>query len=141
MDSINVVIDTNVFVCALKSQRGAAYKLLVQLPDGLYTPNVSVPLFLEYETIIKRTDLSDDLNENDIDAILDYFLSQSRKHSIFYLWRPYLRDAKDDLVLEVAVASQSAYIITYNKRDFQGCDKFGIKAVTPREFMLLRGMQ
>ncbi len=52
-----------------------------------------------------------------------------------YLWRPVLKDSKDDLVLDVAVESQSEYIITFNKRDFVGADKFGIKVATPQEFM------
>ena len=80
------------------------------------------------------------LREVDIDAILDYLLNKSSIRKIFYLWRPTLKDPKDDLVLEVAVESQSEYIITFNKRDFKGAEKFGIKVVTPQEFMSERGM-
>ena len=80
------------------------------------------------------------LDPEEIDSILDYFLSKSSIREIFYLWRPYLKDPKDDLVLEVAVESKSKYIVTFNKRDFKGCDKFGIQAVTPQEFMTIRGI-
>lgn len=131
-----VVIDTNVLVAALKSKQGASHKLLMALGEGLYRPNVSVPLFIEYESVAKRTGVAAGLSEQDIDAILDYFLSQSSIRRIFYLWRPCLRDPKDDLVLEVAVESQSEYIITFNKRDFRGSERFGISVVTPREFMM-----
>jgi predicted nucleic acid-binding protein len=51
-----------------------------------------------------------------------------------------LRDPKDDLVLEVAVASESKYVITHNLRDFQGIERFGIRAVTPKEFLVERGL-
>ncbi len=71
---------------------------------------------------------------------LDYILSQSNIRKIFYLWRPHLRDPKDDLVLEVAVESQSEYIITFNQKDFKGVEKFGIKVVTPKEFLIERGL-
>ena len=81
------------------------------------------------------------LSSDEVDSILDYFLSKSRIRKVFYLWRPYLKDPKDDLVLEVAVESQSKYIVTFNIKDFKGCDKFGIKAITPQEFMTMRGKQ
>ncbi|MCK5665854.1 MAG: putative toxin-antitoxin system toxin component, PIN family [Thiotrichaceae bacterium] len=137
---MNIVIDTNVLISALKSKQGASYKLLISLPDNLFVPNVSVPLFIEYESVAKKTGLLSNLNSEEIDSILDYFLSKSSVREIFYLWRPYLKDPKDDLVLEVAVESKSKYIVTFNKRDFKGCDKFGIQAVTPQEFMTIRGI-
>lgn len=137
---MNIVIDTNVLISALKSKRGASYKLLLSLPEEVFIPNVSVPLFLEYESVAKRQGLLSKLSTQDINSILDYFLSQSSIREIFFLWRPYLKDSKDDLVLEVAVESQSEYIITFNTKDFKGCDKFGIAVVTPQEFITMRGI-
>jgi len=140
MNIENIVLDTNVLITALKSKQGASYKLLISLADDLYIPNVSVPLFVEYEAVAKRDGMLVGLSVEDIEAILDYFLSKSNIRKIFYLWRPFLKDPKDDLVLEVAVESQSKYIITFNKKDFKGVDKFGIKVLTPKEFLLERGV-
>lgn len=140
MSPINVVIDTNVLIAALRSKQGASHKLLLLLTKELYIPNISVPLFLEYESVAKRESLLRDLNSEDIDSILNYILSKSNIRKIFYLWRPFLKDQKDDLVLEVAVESQSQYIITFNKSDFSGCEKFGVQVVTPQEFMKIRGL-
>ena len=140
MSLINVVIDTNVVITALKSKRGAAYKLLMELANDTYKPNISVPLFVEYKSVAKRIGMVAGLTRQEINAVLDYILSKSNIREIFYLWRPYLKDPKDDLVLEVAVESQSEYIITFNKRDFKGLGKFGIKALTPQEFMIERGI-
>jgi putative PIN family toxin of toxin-antitoxin system len=140
MSPAHVVIDTNVLVAALKSKRGASYKLLMSLVEDSFTPCVSVPLFVEYESVLKRPGLVAPLCDADIDDVLDYFLSRSSLRRIFFLWRPFLKDPKDDLVLEVAVESQSEYIITFNTRDFQGVEKFGIKVVTPQEFLLTRGI-
>jgi predicted nucleic acid-binding protein len=40
-------------------------------------------------------------------------------------------------VLEVAVAAQSDFIITYNVKDFSSVEKhFGIKVITPKEFLV-----
>ncbi len=137
---MNIVIDTNVLISALKSKRGASYRLIVSLPDNLYTPNVSVPLFIEYEAVAKRQGLISNLSLVEIDAILDYFLSKSSIRKVFYLWRPFLKDPKDDLVLELAVESRSQYIVTFNIKDFKGVEKFGIKAITPQEFITIRGI-
>jgi predicted nucleic acid-binding protein len=95
---------------------------------------------VEYESVLKRPGLIVGLDETDLDDILNYFLSRSKIREIFYLWRPCLRDPKDDLVLEVAVASESKYVITHNLRDFQGIERFGIRAVTPKEFLVERGL-
>lgn len=140
MEKLNVVIDTNVIIAALKSKRGSAYKLLITLVEDLYLPNISVPLFVEYESVAKRQGMLEGLGDEDIEAILDYVLSKSSIRKIFYLWRPFLKDPKDDLVLEVAVASQSNYIITFNKKDFKGIEKFDVTALTPKEFLLKIGV-
>jgi putative PIN family toxin of toxin-antitoxin system len=137
---MKVVIDTNVIISALKSKQGASHKLLLALPENKYLPCISVPLFVEYESVAKREGLVKHLRPEDIDEILDYILSKSSIREVFYLWRPILKDPKDDLVLEVAVESQSKYIVTFNKKDFKGCEKFGVQAVTPQEFMKKRGI-
>lgn len=141
MAPVRVVIDTNVLLAALRSKRGASHRLLLALADGLYRPSLSVPLFLEYESVTKREGLLTGLDEADIDAILDYLLSRSSIRKIFYLWRPILKDPKDDLILEVAVESRSEYIITFNQRDFSEAQRFGIEVVTPRKFLHERGSQ
>ena len=57
---------------------------------------------------------------------------------MFFLWRPFLKDPKDDLVLEAAVASQSGIIVTHNIRDFEGIEEFGIEAILHREYLKRR---
>ena len=76
MDAINVVIDTNVLIAALRSKRGCSHKLLILLAEDLYIPNVSVPLFVEYESVAKREGMLTNLSAEDIEAILDYLLTQ-----------------------------------------------------------------
>lgn len=56
-------------------------------------------------------------------------------NKIFYLWRPFLPDPEDDMLLELAVESGSQRIVTFNLRDFRGINQFGVFAVTPQEFL------
>jgi putative PIN family toxin of toxin-antitoxin system len=137
---MNLVIDTNVLVAGLKSSRGASYQLLMAVVKDLYIPCVSVPLFVEYEAVLKREGLLPHMQPLD-DAVLDYLLSRSIICQIFFLWRPFLKDPQSDLVLEAAVASQSKFIITFNLRDFAGVEEaFGIRVVTPQIYLSERGL-
>ena len=135
MPKSRIVIDTNVFISALRSRRGASFKLLSMLGGSAFDISVSVPLVLEYEALAKRQARALGLDSTTIDDILDYVCQVARRREIFFLWRPYLKDPNDDLVLELAVESESEFIITYNRRDFAGIETFGIKVLTPKEFL------
>ena len=80
------------------------------------------------------------LTPDQIENLLDFYCSVSNQHLIFFLWRPFLVDSKDDMVLELAVKAGCDYIITYNARDFKGIEKFGIKIMTPGDFLKLIGV-
>ncbi len=135
MKKPQIVIDTSVFSAALRSRQGAAYKLLMLVDRGKFETNLSVPLILEYEDVAKRLVSEIALTARDIDNILDYLCAVANHRAIFYLWRPFLKDPKDDMVLELAVTATCKYIVTYNQRDFQGAEQFGIQVVTPKEFL------
>ncbi|MCK5801796.1 MAG: PIN domain-containing protein [Lentisphaeria bacterium] len=60
--------------------------------------------------------------------------------AVYFLWRPFLRDADDDMVLEAAVAGGCSHIVTHNTKDFRGVEEFGLAVLTPGQFLrLLRG--
>ena len=75
------------------------------------------------------------LSYSDIDDIIDFLCHVAKRQDIFYLWRPFLRDPMDDMVLELAVASNSGFIVTYNIRDFTGIEQFEIRAINPQQFL------
>lgn len=54
----------------------------------------------------------------DMDVILDQLASVLRRAPIWYLWRPQLRDANDDMVLEAAANAAATHLVTFNIRDF-----------------------
>src|SRR3990172_3869871 len=108
-----IVIDTNVFISALRSRRGASYRLFTLLDRGNFEINISVPLIVEYEDAAKRIVREIGLASADIDAILDYICSVARKHIIHFLWRPFLKDPQDDHVLELAVEAGGDFIVAH----------------------------
>jgi predicted nucleic acid-binding protein len=100
---------------------------------------VSVPLVLEYEDAGKRLGRECGLTHHDIEGILDYICSVADCRGVHFLWRPMLKDPKDDHILELAVEASAEFIVTYNQRDFTGVEKFGIKAITPKDFLKVIG--
>lgn len=127
----NIVIDTNVLLSALYSNKGASYKLLSIIDSDKFTVNISNTLIYEYEEILK---LKSNLEIKHIDSILNYICSIGKKNKIFYLWRPKLKDSDDDFLLELAVASNSI-IVTLNGKDFKPASEFNIRVMTPKEFL------
>ncbi len=132
-----IVLDTNVLVAAMRSRRGASYRLLDGLGDDRWRPNVTVAIVLEYEAVLKRDCGEFGLTEDDIDDVVDAICSQAGIHRLYFRWRPVASDPDDDLVLEGAIASRSDFIITFNKRDFSDSERFGIRCLTPKEFLIL----
>lgn len=132
---MKVVIDTNVLFTALKSRRGASFKLISLLPTRRFSIAISVPLIIEYEDVLRRGKLPGSLAEKDITDFIDFFCRVGEEQDIFFLWRPFLSDPSDDLILEVAVAGNCDVIVTYNKRHFKNVEKFGLRVLNPKEFL------
>lgn len=135
MEPPQIVLDTSVLVSALRSRRGASHLLLGLIDSGKFMLNVSVPLVLEYEAVCKRLVGETVLTEEDIDSILDYLCRVANHRPVYYLWRPFLKDPNDDMVLELAVAAACDCIVTFNVRDFEGAEQLGVSLRTPREFL------
>jgi hypothetical protein len=56
---------------------------------------------------------------------------------IHFLWRPFLPDPKDDLLLELAVASGSTYVVTHNIGHLRTAAAFNVRGIRPAEFLSL----
>lgn len=136
------MLDTSVLVAAVRSRRGASFDLIARLGDGAFEVAVSVSLVLEYESALLRHLPASPLDENDVRVLIDYICEVAIRQEIFFLWRPYLRDPGDDLVLELAAAAGCDAIVTHNVRDFRGAEKLGVRILTPGQFLQeLRGKQ
>lgn len=133
--STKIVLDTNVFISALRSRNGASFKVLKLVGRGHFDLCLSVPLVLEYEATGKRHAKALGVRQSDVDDILNYLCQVSEHCDIYYLWRPFLKDPKDDMVLELAVRGEVNFIVTHNLKDFEGIEQFAVRALNPKAFL------
>lgn len=133
---IDVVLDTNVIVAGTRSRHGASFALLQELGEESprFRPCISVPLVLEYESALRRVEWLDD---EAVASLLDFLCKIGSRREIYFLWRPFLRDPSDEMVLEVGVEAGAHAIVTHNTRDFQGVEeRFGIRILEPGLFLM-----
>lgn len=131
------IIDTNVVIAAVRSPKGASAEILRRALLGQIKLLCSVPLFLEYEAVLKRPEhlQAAGISLRDASNLLDALAGAIEAVEIAYLWRPQLRDPADDMVLEAAVNGQASTIITFNQRDFlPQALAFGLNVVKPAQF-------
>ena len=132
----NIVIDTNVIISAQRSQHGASSKLMSLIGTGLFELHISIPLILEYEDVLSRHRTTLGLSQDDVADLVDAICALAIQHEkAYFRWRPFLPDDKDEFILDLAVVANCHYIVTYNRKDFVGVEKFGIGVVTAKEFL------
>ena len=134
-DKLRIIMDTNVLYAGLYSAKGASYRILNAIYKGKIRLVLSTTLLFEYEDVLKRNQIVLGLSDLEIDMLLDNLCKLSEYHAVYFLWRPYLSDPKDDHILELAVASGTETIATHNIRDFSGVKEFGIRAITPKKLL------
>jgi hypothetical protein len=97
-----------------------------------------VGLYAEWQEVLSRPEnLPPGRTPEDALGFVRYLASKSHLQQIHFLWRPFLPDADDDMVLELALAAGCRHIITHNVRDFHGSEQLGIAALSPRDFLNL----
>ena len=133
-----IVLDTNVLVAALRSSQGSSHRLPRLLGDPRFRLNVSVPVALEYEDVLKRDFMHSVIDARDVDDLLDYLFKVSRLVEVRFRLRPSLPDADDERILELAAHCQ-AMIITFNVADFRGAEAYRVPIMRPADFLLLIG--
>lgn len=131
------MLDTNVLVAAGRSRNGASYALLQALRAGRFRLLASVPLFLEYEAVLKRPEqlAVGHRSEAMVEAFLDALSLRVEPVHLFYLWRPQLRDPADEMVLETALNGRAEALVTFNIDDFAAARRFALPVLTPATFL------
>jgi len=135
MNIKHIVLDTNILFSGLYSSLGASHQVLRKIYSCEIIPVISTTLLFEYEDVLKRNTEKLDLTTKKVDVILDNICALAIFQEVHFLWRPFLKDPKDDCVLEVCVASPADIIVTHNIKDFVGVDQFAIKAIRPGELL------
>jgi putative PIN family toxin of toxin-antitoxin system len=131
---MRLVLDTDVVVAAMRSDQGASRRLLLAALDRRVAILASVPLILEYESVLTR---SEQLHEISITAaeigeVLDALVAVVEPVVLRFLWRPQLKDPDDEMVLETAVNGRADQIATFNTRHLAAAARtFGIRTERP----------
>jgi putative PIN family toxin of toxin-antitoxin system len=131
---VRAVLDTSVFVAAMRSQDGASYQLLAHAARGSLTILASPALFLEYEEVLLRPSQirAHGLTAGQVHRILLALAKLLEPVDIHYRWRPQLPDPADELVLDIAVNGRADALVTHNRKHFVPVDRiFGIPVLTP----------
>lgn len=135
---MRVILDTSVLVAAVRSRNGASFQLMSQLPSNQIEIALTVSLYTEWQSVLTRPEhLPPGASADAALGFLRYLASIAHLQDVHFLWRPFLRDPDDDMVLECAVASSSRYIVTHNVKDFKRCTELNVEAITPAELLTL----
>lgn len=127
-------MDTDVLVAALRSDQGASRQLLLAALDRRFVMLVSVPLMLEYEAVLTREEhlAAAGITANDVDTVLDALATVVEPVRLSFLWRPRLKDAADEMVLETAVNGMADRLVTFNLKHLgEAALEFGVRALSP----------
>ncbi len=117
--AIPVVIDTNVFVSALRSGGGASREVIRRALDGVYRPLFSNALWLEYEDLLGRPIWTTETTQGERREVMAALAASGEWITIWFAWRPNLRDEGDNHLFELAVAGGARAVITHNVRDLR----------------------
>ena len=136
---MRVIFDTNIWVAAIRSRRGASFALLSEISHQRFRFGISVPLFLEYqeklyESVVKG---QTPLNLGQVEAILSALAFHGVEVPIYFRLRPNLKDENDNMVFECAANFGAPAIITHNVKDFLRPElgSYEIEILTPGQFI------
>jgi putative PIN family toxin of toxin-antitoxin system len=133
---VRLVLDPDVVVAAMCSDRGASRQLLLRALDGGIDILASVPLMIEYEAVLTRPEQLEaiGLSSKQVNEILDALAKVVIPVHLGFLWRPRLKDPGDEMVLETAVNGGADRLVTFNIRHLRAAaNEFGVRVVRPGE--------
>lgn len=108
------------------------------LPSRDFEIALTVPPYTEWQAVLTRAEhLPPGVTVDAALGFLRYLASVAHLQDVHFLWRPFLRDPDDDMVLECAVASGSQFIVTHNMKDFARVEELNVNAIKPADFLRL----
>jgi putative PIN family toxin of toxin-antitoxin system len=134
---IRAVMDTNVLVAGLRSRLGASHQLLQLLRSGRWTLVLSNTVGSEYHEILHREAAALRMNHSDVDAFLDALCGFAERQNLSTTWTPAATDPDDEALVQLAREAKVQYLITHNVRHMRAAEQFGVRVLTPAEFLNL----
>lgn len=117
---LSYVLDTDVIIAALRSDLGSSRQVLLAALNRDFELLLSVPLILEYESVLTRPEhlAASGLSASEARSVLDDLASIATPVRLAFRWRPRLSDPDDDMVLETALNGRANAIVTFNQSHF-----------------------
>jgi putative PIN family toxin of toxin-antitoxin system len=134
---MKIVLDTNVFVSALRSHAGASRRLLRTIFESKVSCVTSTALWMEYEDLIHRPIWGDTTTLAQREILLDALAQHSEWVSLYFNWRPNLRDEGDNFLIELAIAANADAVVTHNLKDLKSGELIfpNLRILTPDVFL------
>jgi putative PIN family toxin of toxin-antitoxin system len=133
---MRIVLDTSVLVAASRSRNGASFRVVSMLPSPEFEIALTIAVYTEWQAVLTRPEhLPSGVTVDMALGFVRYLASVAHLQDVHFLWRPFLRDPDDDMVLECAVASGCEFIVTHNVKDFRRVEELNVRAITPADFL------
>lgn len=133
---MRIALDTSVLVAASRSRNGASFQIVSMLPSTQFEIALTIAVYTEWQAVLTRPEhLPPGVTADMALGFVRYLASVAHLQDVHFLWRPFLRDPDDDMVLECAVASGCEFIVTHNVRDFRRVEELNVRAIAPADFL------
>ena len=133
------VVDANIVLSGIRSRNGASHVILMGMLQGEIPFAASPSVVVEYEDVLKRPGSLGDrpwLTVEQIDGVLDALCAKLTPALPFFRYRPFLRDPKDDLYIECAMAAGAKVIVSHDRHFYDpAVPAFGIEVLSAGEFV------
>lgn len=132
-----IVLDTNVFASALRSGDGASRQVLRCILQGQALPLFGNALWQAYQALLGRDVWTTDTTPQERLQVIAAVAKAGRWVSVYYGWRPNLRDEGDNQLIELAIAGNAHAVVTHNVRDLTRGELAWpqLRVLTPTQFL------
>jgi putative PIN family toxin of toxin-antitoxin system len=129
---IRIVLDTNVLVSGLLSDRAAPGQIVDLVTAGEIELACDARILAEYREVLARPELR--INQTKAEDVLQYVEHRAVRVTPDS-WPEALPDPDDEPFLAVAKASQALCLVTGNLKHFPAKARLDVRVVTPRQFV------
>ena len=132
-----IVLDTSVFVSALRSGGGAARQVLRRILQAQAMPLFGNALWQEYQDLLGRDVWTSATTPEERLQVLAALAQAGRWVPVYYGWRPNLPDEGDNHLIELAIAGHAEAVVTHNVRDLTRGELAWphLRILTPAQFL------
>ena len=133
------VVDANIVLSGIRSRNGASHFILMGMLRKEIPFAASPAVVFEYEDVLTRPGILGPqpwIGPERIGEVLDALCAMLTPVTPYFRYRPFLRDPKDDLYIECAMAAGARIIVSHDKH-FQDAvvPAFGLEVLGAGEFV------